>query len=187
MVQGDGAGLDVGANAHLLRRADQHRDVAGAGCGEQARLLHVGFRLVHVSDLLGGDAAFAARGEGGGGLDRQLIELAGGGPVVEAADGAGRDAQRIHLVQSHAAAADGTDDLVEIDRLEGDVLAAGTSGGTSRDLGTDARCIGWTSLAGGCDRSRTARTARHDTAEEEVTGRGGLPGRARAQGNTRDP
>ena len=57
VVQGDGAGLDVGANAHLLRRADQYRDVAGAGCGEQAGLLDVGLRLVHVPDLLGGDAA----------------------------------------------------------------------------------------------------------------------------------
>lgn len=55
-MQRDGAGLDVGADAHLLGRADEDGGVAGAGCGEEAGLLYVGFRLVHVPDLLGGDA-----------------------------------------------------------------------------------------------------------------------------------
>jgi hypothetical protein len=54
VVQGDRAGLDVGADAHLGGRADEHGDVAGAAGVEQAGLLGVSVGLVDVADLLPG-------------------------------------------------------------------------------------------------------------------------------------
>ena len=56
-------------------------------------------------------------GEQGGGADRQLVQLGGGGTVVQAGNGAGGHAHRVHRVQSGAAALDRADDLVEVDRL----------------------------------------------------------------------
>jgi hypothetical protein len=50
VVQCDRPGLDVGADAHLLGRADQHRDVPGSAGGEQAALLGVVARLVDEPD-----------------------------------------------------------------------------------------------------------------------------------------
>ena len=57
VIQSDGAGLDVGADAHLLRAADQHGDVPGARGGEHAGLLDVGLGFVHEADLLAGHPA----------------------------------------------------------------------------------------------------------------------------------
>ena len=53
------------------------------------------------------------------GLDRELVELARGRAVVEAADRLGRDPQRIDVRQPAAAARDRADDLVDVDRLGG--------------------------------------------------------------------
>ena len=52
----DGPRLDVRSDAHLLGRADQHRDVPGAGGGEQPALLGVVFGFVDVADLVAGHA-----------------------------------------------------------------------------------------------------------------------------------
>ena len=56
--------------------------------------------------------------EAGGRLDRELIELARGRPVVEAADRLGGDPQGVDVGQPDAAAADRPDDLVDVHRLE---------------------------------------------------------------------
>jgi len=55
--------------------------------------------------------------EGGGGADRQLVELARGGAVVQAGDGLQGDAHGVDLVQAVAAAAHGAHDLVDVDGL----------------------------------------------------------------------
>src|SRR5690606_29201262 len=52
-----------------------------------------------------------------GGLDRELVELARGRSVVEAADGLGRDAERVDVGKTRATAGDRSDDLVEVYRL----------------------------------------------------------------------
>ena len=57
VVQGDGAVLDVGADAHLLGGADQDGDPAGAAGGEQLGLVPVGLGLVDEPDRLVGQAA----------------------------------------------------------------------------------------------------------------------------------
>ena len=57
MVQGDRPRLDVGADPHLLRRAEDHVHVPGAAGREQAGLLDVVACLVDVADPVGGDAA----------------------------------------------------------------------------------------------------------------------------------
>jgi hypothetical protein len=54
-MQRDRARLDVEAHAHLLRRADQHGDLAGAGGGEQAALLGVVAGVMDEADLLARD------------------------------------------------------------------------------------------------------------------------------------
>ncbi len=53
----------------------------------------------------------------GRGLDRQPVQLGGGGPVVQAADRLGRDPQRVDLAQAAGAALHGPDDLAHVDRL----------------------------------------------------------------------
>ena len=62
--------------------------------------------------------------ERGGGLDRERVELAGGGAVVEAADGLGGDAHGVDVRQAVAAALHGADDLVDVDRLKRAVALA---------------------------------------------------------------
>ena len=49
-MQGDEAGLHVGADAHLLGGADEHVDLAGAAGGEQSFLGLVGAGLVDEPD-----------------------------------------------------------------------------------------------------------------------------------------
>ena len=57
VVQGDGAELDVGADAHLLGAADQDGDGSGAAGGEQFSFVPVGFRVVDEPDGLARQAA----------------------------------------------------------------------------------------------------------------------------------
>src|SRR6185437_7724058 len=78
-------------------------DLLVDGGGEQAR------RQARVLRLLGDEA--------GRGLDRELIELAGGRAVVEAADGLGRHPQGVDVPEPQAAAVDRADDLVDVHRL----------------------------------------------------------------------
>jgi hypothetical protein len=52
MVEGDGAVLDVGADAHLLGRADQHGDVPGPAGGEEPREFGVVLGFVDEPDRL---------------------------------------------------------------------------------------------------------------------------------------
>ena len=52
VMNGDAAVLNVGADAHLLGRADDHRDVPGATGGEQPRLLAIVAGLVDEPHLL---------------------------------------------------------------------------------------------------------------------------------------
>src|SRR6266568_5999145 len=60
VVQGDGAVLDVGSDAHLLGGSDQDGDVPGPAGREEPGEVGVGFRLVHEPDGLAGEPA---RGE----------------------------------------------------------------------------------------------------------------------------
>ena len=53
-----------------------------------------------------------------GGTDGQSVELLGGGAVAEAGDRAGGDLHRVDARQALCATMNGTDDLVEVDRLE---------------------------------------------------------------------
>jgi hypothetical protein len=53
----------------------------------------------------------------GGRLDRQPVQLGGGGAVVQAADGAGRHPHRVDVGQVAADAVDRPHDLVDVDRL----------------------------------------------------------------------
>ena len=55
-VKRDRPRLDVGPDAHLLGRADQHRELPVAGGGEQPALLNVALRFVDVADLMARDA-----------------------------------------------------------------------------------------------------------------------------------
>ena len=57
VVQGHGAVLHVGADAHLLGRADQDSDVPGPARGEQPGQVGIGLRLVHEPDGLPGQPA----------------------------------------------------------------------------------------------------------------------------------
>ena len=56
VVQGDELCLDVGAGAHLLRGADEHPDLAGAGLAEEFLLLGLGGGGVDEGNLAFGDA-----------------------------------------------------------------------------------------------------------------------------------
>ena len=56
-MQGDGAELDVGADAHLFGAADQDGDGPGAAGGEQLAFIPVGLRFVHEPDRFAGQAA----------------------------------------------------------------------------------------------------------------------------------
>ena len=53
-----------------------------------------------------------------GGADGQRVEFLGGGAVAEAGDRAGGDLHRVDARQALCATMNGTDDLVEVDRLE---------------------------------------------------------------------
>jgi hypothetical protein len=53
VVQGDRDVLDVGPDSHEAGRADQDRDLAGAGGGEQLGLGLVGLGFVHEPDRAG--------------------------------------------------------------------------------------------------------------------------------------
>ena len=80
-MQGDGARLDVGANTHLLGRADDHRHLAGPARFEQPGLLGVVARLVNEPHPLGGDAALGEQvTKFVVGVPRLLL---GGGEVAE--------------------------------------------------------------------------------------------------------
>ena len=68
-------------------------------------------------------------GERGGGADRQLVEFAGRGAVVDAGDGLQRDAHRIDVVQPVAAALHGAHDLADIDRFAAAVALGDAHGG----------------------------------------------------------
>lgn len=57
MGQGDGAELDVGADANRLGAADQDGDVHSAAGGEQLPLVPVGFGVVDEPDGLAWQAA----------------------------------------------------------------------------------------------------------------------------------
>ena len=80
VVQGDGADLDVGADAHLLGGADENGDAAGAAGGEQLALVPVGLRLVDEPDRL-------ARQPAAGELVAEFVvdvpAIAGGAQVAE--------------------------------------------------------------------------------------------------------
>lgn len=65
-VHRDRPRLYVRPDAHLLGRADQHRDVPGAGSREQPGFLGVVLGFVDVADLMPWDAA-------GGELLAQLV------------------------------------------------------------------------------------------------------------------
>ena len=65
----------------------------------------------------------------GGRLDRQPVQLGGGGAVVQPADGAGGDPHRVHVGQVAADAVDRPDDLVDVDRLGVAVALADLHGG----------------------------------------------------------
>src|ERR1035438_5322362 len=54
VVQGNGSGLDVGADAHLLGRAHEHGDAPGPAGGEQLAFVAVGLCLVDEADALAG-------------------------------------------------------------------------------------------------------------------------------------
>ncbi len=72
MVQRDRARLYVGADPHLLRRAEDHAYVPGAAGREQAGFLEVVACLVDVADPVGGDAA----------VDELVAELVVGVPAL---------------------------------------------------------------------------------------------------------
>ena len=72
MVQRDRARLYVGADPHLLRRAEDHVYVPGAAGREQAGFLEVVACLVDVADPVGGDAA----------VDELVAELVVGVPAL---------------------------------------------------------------------------------------------------------
>jgi hypothetical protein len=55
VVQGD-AGVDVGADPHLVGGADEHGDLAVAAAVEQPGAGLVGLGVVDVGKLVGGDA-----------------------------------------------------------------------------------------------------------------------------------
>jgi len=60
----------------------------------------------------------------GRGVDGDGVELAGGGSVIERADGFGRDAHGVDMRQSAGAALDGADDLVDVHRFKRAVALA---------------------------------------------------------------
>ena len=68
----------------------------------------------------------------GGRLDRQPVELGGGGAVVEPADRAGRDAHGVDVGQVGADPVDGPDDLVDVDGFVVAVALAHLHGRASR-------------------------------------------------------
>ena len=80
----------------------------------------------------------------GGGLDGEPVELGGRRAVVEPADGAGRDPQRVDLGQAVADPVDGTDDLVDVHRFGVAVALAHPHHGAGR-----GRCGGWGGRPGG--------------------------------------
>ena len=85
-------------------------------------------------DFLGDRSHQEASGEAGvfrllgderrGGLDGDGVKLASGSSVEEAADGLGGDADWIDVGQAGAAALNGADDLVNVDRLHETVALA---------------------------------------------------------------
>ena len=79
--------------------ADLLVDVGGQQAGGQPRVLR--FLAGHL----------------GRGLDRQLVELGGGGAVVQTADRPRGDPHRIHVVQTVGAPLDRPHDLVDVDGL----------------------------------------------------------------------
>ena len=94
VVQGDRDVLDVGPDSHEAGRADQDRDLAGAGGGEQLGLGLVGLGLVHEPDRAGVDAVL-------GELAAQVLIgvpaalAAGGAEVAEDDLEAARDGQQV--------------------------------------------------------------------------------------------
>src|SRR5208337_3148889 len=91
VVQGDGAELDVGPDAHFLGAAEQDGDGPGAAGGEQLAFVPVGFRFVHEPD---GVPGYAAGGELVAEFVVDVPVVAGGADVAEdqlqaAADGGG--------------------------------------------------------------------------------------------------
>ena len=93
VVQGDRPRLDVGADAHLLRRADDHADLPGAAGREQPGLLDVVAGLVDVADPVGGNAA----------VDELVAQLVVGVPPLPS----GRGQVAEHDLQRAAASGDG--------------------------------------------------------------------------------
>src|SRR5690606_40682990 len=74
-------------------------------------------------------------GQQRGGADRQLVQLGGGGAVVQAGNGAGGDPHRLHRVQALGGAGHRAHDLVEVDRLAGTVALGHAHAGRGRRRG----------------------------------------------------
>ena len=80
--------------------------------------------------------------EGGGGVDGDGIELAGGGSVVEAADGFGGYADGVDVGEAVGGTLDGANDLVDVDGLERSVALADVHDGGFVALGKVGREVG---------------------------------------------
>ena len=137
-VELDGVGGDEGCRVvadEALRVAERDR-LAERGDAVAAHL------LVDVAREEPGGQAGVLRllaDELGGRLDREPVELGGRRPVVEAADRAGGDAQRVDLGQAVADPVDGPDDLVDVDGLGVAVALAHAHGGPGRGCAAGGR------------------------------------------------
>jgi hypothetical protein len=114
-------------------------DEFGGGFGDDAFLMAVGDGLregveVERGDFFDDGGEEEACGEAGvlrllgdergGGVDGDGVELAGGGSVVEAADGLGGDANGIDVAEAVGGALHGSDDLVDVDRFKRSIALA---------------------------------------------------------------
>ena len=92
--------------------------------------------------------------ERGGGVDGDGVELAGGGAVVEAADGLAGYADGVDVGEAVRGALDGADDLVDVDGLERAVALADVHDGGFVALGEVGSEVGEVGLDLDLDRMR---------------------------------